>query len=149
MVGLGYATREEADLSFQQYWDNYNYTRSNIASAYFDNNSKAPYFSEYVRIRLNDMLYGAVNINKDGYIVHTTLDLGYQKIADKVMDKAFHSINERYKNKSNDRLNIVDNNYVPIIDMLGLTFNLGDIQVSGARQKKAARAVFYKKLHRH
>ncbi len=146
MVGLGYATREEADLSFQQYWDNYNYTRSNIASAYFDNNSKAPYFSEYVRIRLNDMLYGAVNINKDGYIVHTTLDLGYQKIADKVMDKAFHSINERYKNKSNDRLNIVDNNYVPIIDMLGLTFNLGDIQVSGARQKKAARAVFYKKV---
>ncbi len=146
MVSLGYATKEEADLSFQQYWDNYNYTRSNIASAYFDNDSKAPYFSEYVRIKLNDMLYGAVNINKDGYIVHTTLDLGYQKIADKVMDKAFHSINERYKNKADNRLSIVDNSYVPIIDMLGLAFNLSDIQVAGARQKKAARAVFYKKM---
>ncbi len=143
MVNLGYATKEQADLSLQQYWDNYNYTRSNIASAYFDNNSKAPYFSEYVRIKLNDMLYGAVNINKDGYIVHTTLDLGYQKIADKVMDKAFHSINERYKNKSDKRLNIADNSYVPIIDMLGLTFNLRDIQVSGARQKKSARTFFY------
>ncbi len=146
MVALGYATREQADLSLQQYWDNYNYTRSNIASAYFDNNSKAPYFSEYVRIKLNDMLYGAVNINKDGYIVHTTLDLGYQKIADKVMDKAFHSINERYKNKSDKRLNIADNSYVPIVDMLGLAFNLGDIQVSGARQKKAARTFFYNKV---
>ncbi len=146
MVSLGYATREEADLSMQQYWDNYNYTRSNIASAYFDNNSKAPYFSEYVRIQLNDMLYGAVNINKDGYIVHTTLDLGYQHIADSVMNNAFHSINERYKNKADDRLGIVDNSYVPIIDMLGLAFNLEDIQVAGARQKKAARAVFYKKL---
>ena len=146
MVSLGYATREEADLSMQQYWDNYNYTRSNIASAYFDNNSKAPYFSEYVRIKLNDMLYGAVNINKDGYIVHTTLDLGYQHIADKVMNKAFHSINERYKNKADDRLSIVDDNYVPIIDMLGLAFNLEDIQVAGARQKKAARTIFYKKL---
>ncbi len=146
MVNLGYATQEEADLSFQQYWDNYNYTRSNIASAYFDNDSKAPYFSEYVRIKLNDMLYGAVNINKDGYIVHTTLDLGYQKIADKVMDKAFHNINEKYKNKADDRLNIVDNRYVPIIEMLGLTFNLGDIQVAGARQKKAARKEFYKKV---
>lgn len=147
MVKLGYATRKQADLSLQQYWDSYNYTRSNIASAYFDNNSKAPYFSEYVRIKLNDMLYGAVNINKDGYIVHTTLDLGYQKIADKIMDKAFHSINQRYKNKSDKRLDIVDTSYVPIVEMLGLTFNLPDIQVSGARQKKASRKDFYSELN--
>ncbi|MGC9312420.1 MAG: transglycosylase domain-containing protein, partial [Sediminispirochaetaceae bacterium] len=54
MVELGYTTREEADFSYQQYWDNYDYNRSNIASAYFDNKSRAPYFSEYVRLQLND-----------------------------------------------------------------------------------------------
>jgi len=146
MVNLGYATRDEADLSFQNYWDNYNYTRSNISSAYFDNDSKAPYFSEYVRIQLNDMLYGAVDINKDGYIVHTTLDLGYQAIADKVMDKAFHSINQKYKSKSNLRLNLVDKTYVPIVDMLSLLFNLDDIQVAGSKQKKASRNEFYRTI---
>jgi penicillin-binding protein 1A len=146
MVNLGYATQNEADLSFKAYWDSYNYTRSNISSAYFDNNSKAPYFSEYVRIQLNDMLYGAVDINKDGYIVHTTLDLRYQAIADEIMGKAYHSINERYKTKSDSRLGIVDETYVPIVDMLSLLFNLEDIQVAGSKQKKAARNEFYRKL---
>ncbi len=146
MVNLGYVSRSEADISFQKYWDSYNYTRSNISSAYFDNDSKAPYFSEYVRIQLNDMLYGAVDINKDGYIVNTTLDLGYQAIADDIMNKAFHSINERYKTKSDSRLAIVDETYVPVIDMLGLMFNLEDIQVAGSKQKKAARNEFYKTL---
>ncbi|MCK5675132.1 MAG: transglycosylase domain-containing protein, partial [Spirochaetales bacterium] len=146
MVNLGYATQEEADLSFQKYWDSYNYTRSNISSAYFDNDSKAPYFSEYVRIQLNDMLYGAVDINKDGYVVHTTLDLGYQAIADEIMNKAYHSINERYKTKSDSRLEIVDETYVPIVDMLSLIFNLEDIQVAGSKQKKAARNDFYKNI---
>jgi len=146
MINLGYVSQNEADLSFQQYWDSYNYTRSNISSAYFDNNSKAPYFSEYVRIQLNDMLYGAVDINKDGYVVHTTLDLGYQAVADEIMEKAFHSINERYKTKSDSRLGIVDKTYVPIVDMLSLLFNLEDIQVAGSKQKKAARNEFYKNL---
>ncbi len=146
MVNLGYTTQDEADLSFQRYWDSYNYTRSNISSAYFDNDSKAPYFSEYVRIQLNDMLYGAVDINKDGYVVHTTLDLGYQAIADEIMDKAFHSINERYKTKSDARLGIVDKTYVPIVDMLSLLFNLEDIQVAGSKQKKAARNEFYRNI---
>jgi penicillin-binding protein 1A len=146
MVNLGYATQNEVDLSFQQYWDSYNYTRSNISSAYFDNDSKAPYFSEYVRIQLNDMLYGAVDINKDGYIVNTTLDLGYQTVADEIMEKAYHSINERYKSKSDSRLGIVDKTYVPVIDMLSLMFDLEDIQVAGAKQKKAARNEFYKNL---
>jgi penicillin-binding protein 1A len=116
----------------------FHYTRSNISSAYFDNDSKAPYFSEYVRIQLNDMLYGAVDINKDGYIVNTTLDLGYQTVADEIMEKAYHSINERYKSKSDSRLGIVDKTYVPVIDMLSLMFDLEDIQVAGAKQKKAA-----------
>ncbi len=146
MVNLGYVTQNEADLSFREYWDSYNYTRSNISSAYFDNDSKAPYFSEYVRINLNDMLYGAVDINKDGYVVNTTLDLGYQVIANKIMDKAFHSINERYKTKSDSRLAIVDETYVPIVDMLSLLFNLEDIQVAGSKQKKAARNEFYKTI---
>jgi penicillin-binding protein 1A len=146
MVANGFATPEEAELSFQQYWDNYDFSRSNIASAYFDNESKAPYFSEYVRIQLNDMLYGAVDINKDGYIVHTTLDLGYQRLADDIMDKAFVDINERYRSLKGERLDIADDMYVPIADLLALTFNLEDMKVAGAKQKKAALDSFYTDL---
>ncbi|ADK80854.1 penicillin-binding protein 1A [Sediminispirochaeta smaragdinae] len=143
MVANGFTTREEAEVSFQNYWNNYDFSRSNIASAYFDNESKAPYFSEYVRIKLNDMLYGAVDINKDGYIVHTTLDLGYQRIADEIMSKAFVDVNEKYRTLKGKRLSIADDVYVPIADLLALTFNLEDMKVAGAKQKKAAVDSFY------
>ncbi len=138
MVELGYTTREEADRSYQNYWNNYDYNRSNIASAYFDNKSKAPYFSEYVRLQLNDMLYGAVNINKDGYIVHTTLDLDYQRIADSIMENAYRHINEEYHNNKRERLDVVDETYLPIIELLALTYNVEDIHITGAQEKKAA-----------
>jgi len=143
MVEIGYTTREEADFSYQKYWDNYDYNRSNIASAYFDNKSRAPYFSEYVRLQLNDMLYGVVNINKDGYIVNTTLDLDYQRVADKVMDKAYRRINEQYNRNKNDRLSVVDETYLPIVELLGLTYNIEDVYVTGTSERKAALDEYY------
>jgi len=146
MVELGYAGSEEADFSYQQYWDNYNYNRSNIASAYFDNKSNAPYFSEYVRLQLNDMLYGVVNINKDGYIVHTTLDLDYQQAADAGMSKAYRWINEKYNNKKTERLDVVDETYLPIVELLSLTYNLEDIHITGTKERKAALDEYYETI---
>ncbi len=143
MVDLGYTTREEADFSYQQYWDNYDYNRSNIASAYFDNKSNAPYFSEYVRLQLNDMLYGVVNINKDGYIVNTTLDLDYQRVADEVMNKAYRRINEQYNRNKTDRLSVVDETYLPIVELLALTYNIEDVHITGTSERKAALDEYY------
>ncbi|HDQ14840.1 MAG TPA: PBP1A family penicillin-binding protein [Sediminispirochaeta sp.] len=146
MVELGYTSQEEANFSFQQYWNNYNYSRSNIASAYFDNESKAPYFSEYVRLQLNDMLYGAVDINKDGYIVHTTLDLDAQRKADAIMDRAYRRINEQYHNNNRKRLDVVDETYLPIVELLSLGFNIEDIHISGAQQRKAALNYYFESI---
>ncbi len=147
MVELGYCTREQADNSFAEYWDNFDYSRSNIASAYFDNDSLAPYFSEYVRLQLNDMLYGAVDVNKDGYVVHTTLDLGIQQKAQSIMDDAYIDINDRYRYYSDQRYDIVNNQFVGIVDLLSLTFNIDDIRVTGAKQKSAATDYYYDSLN--
>ena len=143
MVELGYIAAEEAEISFRTYWDSYDYNRSNIASAYFDNKSKAPYFTEYVRLQLNDMLYGAVNINKDGYIVHTTLDMNYQTTAQDIMQKSYRRINERYRDRKGRRFEVVEDTYLPIIDLLALTYNLPDIRVAGADDKRAALDYYY------
>ncbi|MCF7939784.1 MAG: PBP1A family penicillin-binding protein [Spirochaetales bacterium] len=146
MVELNYVTREEADISFDAYWNNYDYNRSNIASAYIDNKSKAPYFSEYVRLQLNDMLYGAVNINKDGYIVHTTLDLDYQRMADSSMNKAYRRINEEYNANNRERLEVVNDTYLPIVELLSLNFNIEDIHITGAQQRKTALNQYYNSI---
>jgi len=147
MVELGYCSREQADDSFNDYWDNYDYSRSNIASAYFDNDSKAPYFSEYVRLELNDMLYGAVDVNKDGYIVHTTLDLDIQSAANSNMDRAYREINQKYHQYSDNRYEIVNDQFISIVDLLSLTFNIGDIRVTGSKQKKMATDYYFETLN--
>ena len=147
MVELGYCTREEADSSFSEYWENYDYSRSNIASAYIGNDSLAPYFSEYVRLELNDMLYGAVDVNKDGYIVHTTLDLDIQNSAQRIMDHAYYDINQRYQRYSNERYDIVNEEFVDLVDLLSLTFNIGDLRVTGAKQKSIATDTYFETLN--
>ncbi|MDR1894647.1 MAG: PBP1A family penicillin-binding protein [Spirochaetales bacterium] len=147
MVSQGYTTREEADYSYTDYWANYNYERSNIASAYFDNFSRAPYFSEYVRLQLSDMLYGRVDINKDGYVVHTTLDLAYQELAESYMMNGYDDINQRYRAQSTQSNSLVDNEYRPIVELLALAFNLEDIRTVGAKEKQAARDAYLNDLN--
>ncbi len=147
MVNLGYLTKEEAGLSFQDYWDNYDYTRTNITSAWFERENKAPYFSEYVRQKLEDMLYGSIDMYKAGLIVHTTLNLDYQKIADKVMGKGIRKINATFQAQRNRRLKYADENFLNVIDLLSLTFNIGDLRVAGRRQKIQARNYFLSDLN--
>jgi len=147
MAELGYTTAEKAERSFQQYWNSYDYTRSNISSAYFDNQSKAPYFSEYVRLKLEEMLYGTLDINRDGFIVHTTMDLGYQTTARELMDKGLRTINRTYRSNTDSRMGYVDDQFVPIVDLLALTFNIRDIRVAGKKQARHAKEYFYRNIN--
>ncbi len=58
MVRLGYATKAEAEAWYHDFRDNFDYTRT-TTSAYNRRveDDKAPWFSEYVRRQLEDMLY--------------------------------------------------------------------------------------------
>ena len=146
MVEARYLSREEAEVSFSKYWNNYDFTRSNISSAYFENQSRAPYFSEYVRLQLEEMLYGSLDINRDGFVIHTTLDLDFQESANKYINEGLHKINATYRANSDRRMRYVDEQFVPIVDMLSLVFNIQDIRVAGAKKMKAAKEDFYNYL---
>lgn len=97
MVRSGYLTKEESDASFNEFWDSYDYTRFVNGSSYEANEKQAPYFSEYVRIQLTKMLYGSTDINTDGFIVNTSLDLDYQKVAESVMTQGIRRINNDFR----------------------------------------------------
>ena len=145
MVKLGYATEEEANSSFDEYWASYDWSRSSRSTAYYDKNDRAPYFSEYVRLQLDDMLFGEVNYNTGGLKIYTTLDLGYQDIADKVMDKHIHEVNLKYTTNTARRLGVFDEKYLPIIDLFSLAFGIEEIRTAGSREKKEAQDDFYEK----
>jgi penicillin-binding protein 1A len=129
MIEFGYTTREEAEASFNDYWDNYDYTRAST-SAYYSREDAAPWFSEYVRRELDTLMYGTMDYYRDGYTVLTTLDLRHQAAAAKFMEQGLAKANKEYSRSSANRLTEAERTYVPVIDMLSLVFDLGDIHAS-------------------
>jgi penicillin-binding protein 1A len=142
MVNLGYTTREEADASYSQFWAEYDYTRSNTTTAFFAREDEAPWFSEYVRMQLDQMLAGTINFYTDGLIIHTTLDLDYQKIADEVMRDGYAKINATYRKLTNNQLQKADEEIVPLMDMLALLFDMEGFKVADLSGQKDAQDNF-------
>jgi penicillin-binding protein 1A len=147
MVELNLVSRDEADQSFLEYWENYDYTRSNRASAWFEREDQAPYFSEYVRQRLEEQLLGSMDLYKEGLVVYTTLDLRLQKVADEVMDKWIKWVNERHQEQSDTRVVYSDSIFLPVVDLLSLAFDIEDIRFAGSKQQAQAREIFLKELN--
>jgi penicillin-binding protein 1A len=148
MVELGYATQEEVDQSFQEYWANHDYTRSAGTAAFLERleSDPAPWFSEHVRARLQeDLLLGSANINTDGYRVYTTLDLDYQEVAQRRLWEGIRNANETYRrNQVNNEERI--ERYVPMIDLLGIGFDIVEIKVGTERDKARAANYFREEL---
>lgn len=147
MVAFGYTDKKTIEESFVEYWDNYDYTRVST-SAYFARNDKAPAFSEYVRRQLEqNILYGSIDLNKDGLTVHTTLNLDYQYAADAQMKKGLESANKEFQISSNMRLGESERTYIPIIDLLALTYGLETLHVGEAKLKINAFSRYQTKLN--
>ena len=144
MVGLGYIAGSEAEESFDLFWVNYDVTRADTATAYFANESKAPYFSEHVRLQLEDILYGSlVDINREGFVIHTTLDLEMQEIAEAQMRKGIVEINATYHRETDLRLAEGDKYYLPVVHAMSMLFDMGQIDVAGIKQLRDAERFFH------
>ena len=148
MVDNGYVTQEEADLSMADYWNNrYDWSRNNTTTAFFEREDKAPWFSEYIRTQLDQMLYGQQDIYRDGYVVHTTLNLDFQAKADELTQKGLNTWNQRYQQNIDNRMKIIDDPYIPILDLLSLTMNVEAIHIADSQQTRRAREKFMNDLN--
>jgi penicillin-binding protein 1A len=130
MASLGYVTKQEAKDSFDQFWSTWDVTRSN-SSAFLDREDKAPYFSEYIRGQLEDLLVGSYDYLNDGLEVYTTLDLDYQKEAEKRMVEDIDKNNALYLATSGEKLASSNSAFLPVLDLLGMTFNQDDFMYRG------------------
>src|SRR5574344_2594052 len=104
MVESNYITKELASTSFDDYWATFDYTRTST-SAYQMRDDKAPWFSEYVRRELGNMIYGAEDIYSGGFTVNTTLNLSQQQAADAIMQKYIAQANKLYQQEHSQRFN--------------------------------------------
>ncbi len=141
MVSLGYASKEDAEQSFDEYWNEFDYTRSATETAFFNRKDEAPYFSEYIRGLLeSELLLGEANIYRDGYKVYTTLDLDNQRAAEDQLVPAIAETNALYQKNIRSRTSYGEENFVPLIDLLSLSLNIDTFRVAGKQQRSNAKA---------
>ncbi len=139
MVDAQYITRMEADLSYDEYWSNFDFTRTS-ASAYLIQENKAPWFSEYVRRELGNLTYGSDDIYSSGFTVNTTLNLQHQYVAEEVMAKYIEEGNKRYKLERNQKTSVAYRTYIPFAELLAVMFNIPKLKVGQQRWEILAKS---------
>lgn len=134
MVELSLISREDAENSFDDYWAKFDFTRTN-SSAHIMQNDRAPWFSEYVRRTLSDMIYGTDDIYKSGFTVNTTLNLSHQVAAQEIMEDYIKAANRLYQRTMTNHERAAFSSYVPFSELLSLVFDLPDLKLSQQRNK--------------
>ncbi len=143
MVRAGYASKQEVSRSLEDYWTAYDYTRPAHASAFSENTSEAPHFSEYVRQELERSLFGKLDYFRDGLTVHTTLDLDYQRAAQRIVERNLKAINASYLSASGTRLAAVDRELAPVVGLLALGFDLTAVdQARSLRRRRTTEEAY-------
>ncbi len=147
MVSNGYITKEVADASFDEYWLNFDYTRTNTGALNLTEN-RAPWFSEYVRRELDSLYNYATNsVYTDGLTVNTTLNLQHQAAADEVMAKYIALANDSYQASSGKRRSDAINTYIPMTELFSLVFNIPELRNSELRRETEAMSQFRKEIN--
>lgn len=145
MVAAGYLTQEDANAQFEDFWLNFDYTRIS-SSAFYMRDDKAPWFSEYVRRELEDMMYGTMNVYTDGYTVHTTMNMQHQLAAQDIMEYYIDEANRRYEiSNTGDRDDI--KTYAPLTELLSLVFNIPELKVSEQRVELNALSTYKNEIN--
>lgn len=137
MVEQDYLTREEADESFDNYWANFDYTRTG-SSAYELRVDEAPWFSEYVRREFSSMLYGTDDIYTSGYTVNTSLNLSHQKEAEVIMADYIKYANDTYQHQVASRQKDAFARYIPFTELISLISGNPKLKVSEQRAENVA-----------
>ncbi|MBQ7619275.1 MAG: PBP1A family penicillin-binding protein [Treponema sp.] len=146
MVSEGYITQKEADDSFDEYWLNFDFSRTDT-SAFFMRDDKAPWFSEYVRRELSEMIYGDADIYSSGLTVNTTGNIYHLQTAQLLMEKQIANANANYKAQMASKQKGAFSTYVPMSELITLMFNLKRLKMSKQLVQSSATKEFQTKLN--
>lgn len=135
MIAEGYVTEKDAEESFDNYWADFDYLRTNV-SVHTMRIDNAPWFSEYVRRELSGKMYGTDDIYTGGFTVNTTLNLSHQKVAEDIMTDYIKYANETFQSTLTDSKRSTFSSYVPFAELMCLVFNLPAMKVSEQRAEK-------------
>jgi penicillin-binding protein 1A len=85
---------------------------------------------------------------RDGYTVHTTLNLKHQETAVRLMEQGLAKANKEYTASSGARLVQAENRYIPIVNLLSLYFDMNMLRTaSGAQNEQKAHNRYVKTIN--
>jgi penicillin-binding protein 1A len=138
MVEMSTVSAAEADQSFAEFWEAYDPTRSNLTTAFTERYDEAPYFSELVRRRFETTFYGSSDLYRDGYTIHTTLDLSHQRMAETAIKDARDQLNAAHRDAENRALSFARSHVLPITDVMSLLFSVDELDMDHEEKQQEA-----------
>ncbi|MEL3908478.1 MAG: PBP1A family penicillin-binding protein [Treponemataceae bacterium] len=136
MVKMGYITDEVAKNSFEEYWAKFDYTRTNF-SGFLHREDKAPWFSEYVRRELENLMYGTMDYYTGGYTIHTTCDLRHQNLAERFLLPGIEKANKDFARASVQDAGMLKR-FNNLTALLALCFDIPAIKADAGRNQVIA-----------
>lgn len=140
MAREGYISQSVADQTFENFWLNYDTSFIAATKNITDDINQAPFFAEYVRQQLLEK-YGEDLLYSGGLQVYTTLDLDYQKHANKEMEIALSNEQALYSENNIKIYNSLSQNYADILDLIGVSFGMNSFTFSDNRIKETVKNI--------
>lgn len=127
MVGERIIGKKQAEEAFYNFWIDY---RSKIISPDISLWEKrvdhAPYFTEYIRQKIEDE-FGANTLYKEGLKIYTTLNLDHQAAAQRAMEQKLEEHNKIYYGHINRVKKHLDRNFTDIVFLLSSILDIQKI----------------------
>jgi len=146
MVKYGVITQIEAEKSFNEFWITWQNKSETSRGAFFNREDKAPYFSDWVLQEIQKNLPN-VNVFKDGLVIHSTLDIKTQELAQKILIETVEKQQPIFENEHQRNYKVIQNYYIDTIGLLGEMFSLSNVNVGANRGIKIGLIDYKKKLN--
>lgn len=128
MVRCGIIAKEDADKSFDEYWKRWQVTSQSSRGAFYNREDEAPFFSNWVLQQIEKDL-PSYNVYKDGLTIRTTLDLDYNKYADKLVKKLLEKQQKVFDDEQKKNFDVIQNKYIDAISLISHTFGLSNVNI--------------------
>lgn len=147
MVENGFISREQAEKEFEEFWSHY-YDRisSPSVSTWGSRIDRAPYFTEYIRRKLEPML-GKDVLYSGGLKIYSTLDLDMQEAAETVVTERLRqqrSVNRTRITPNEDR---VSNAFSAEWQILSNLFHLKNIPSKFSETQQYLAKKYAREIH--
>ncbi len=146
MVSAGIITQSEADFELNQFWVVWSTVPHSDKGAFFRRTDLAPYFSDWVANEIEKELPN-VDLYRDGLIIHSTLDLRLNQLAEKLLVESIERQQRIFEVEQVRNNAMMQNRFIEGTSLLGVLFSLRNVQPSTNRITKQGLDTYQSKVN--